>query len=124
MTQNIQDVLIIGAGFSGIALASRLRQCGFERFTLIDRGSDFGGTWRDNTYPGAECDIQSHLYSFSFRPNPRWSKTYAGQAEIHDYLTWVAREEGLYEHAEFGQEVESATWHEEDRMWMVKTNTA
>ncbi|WP_051297409.1 flavin-containing monooxygenase [Brevibacterium album] len=116
------DVVIVGAGFSGIALASMLKRSGFDRFVLIDRGEDFGGTWRDNTYPGAECDIQSHLYSFSFRPNPRWTKTYARQPEIQDYLTRVAQEEGLGPHAEFGHDVESAHWREGPRRWVLKTS--
>lgn len=93
--QSTTGVLIVGAGFSGIALGAMLKRRGFEDFVIIDRNHDFGGTWYNNTYPGAECDIQSHLYSFSFRPNPHWSKTYATQKEIFTYLTQVAEEERL-----------------------------
>lgn len=122
--QNTISVLIVGAGFSGIGLGAMLQQRGFDDFLIIDRAHDFGGTWYSNTYPGAECDIQSHLYSFSFRPNPFWKKTYATQPEIHDYLTQVAEEEGLYRKVSFGQNVEDAHWDDERGTWTVVTSEA
>ena len=76
------DVIIIGTGFSGLGLATQLARRGSLSFTVLERAADVGGTWRDNTYPGAACDIQSHLYSYSFRPNPDWSRVYAPQPEI------------------------------------------
>lgn len=117
-------VLIVGAGFSGIGLGSKLQRRGFDDFQIIDRGHDFGGTWYSNTYPGAECDIQSHLYSFSFRPNPYWSKTYATQPEIYSYLRHVAEEEGLYQKVSFGENVEDASWDDKAGLWRVVTSSA
>ena len=84
-------VLVVGAGFAGLAMAVRLKQAGIEDFVVLERGDDVGGTWRDNTYPGAACDVPSHLYSFSFAPNPRWSRSFSPQREILDYLRDVAR---------------------------------
>src|SRR5690554_3475838 len=89
------QVLIIGSGFSGLGMAVALKREGKRNFLLLERANDVDGTWRDNTYPGAACDIQSHLYSYSFRPNPRWSRVYAPQPEILDYLRATAHEEGI-----------------------------
>ena len=86
------DIAIIGSGFSGLAMAIRLKQEGIEDFTVLERGDDVGGTWHFNTYPGCACDVPSHLYSFSFAPNPGWSETYSRQPEIRDYLRRVADE--------------------------------
>ena len=83
--------LIVGAGFAGVAMAIRLRAAGDEDWRLIERASAMGGTWRDNAYPGAACDVQSVLYSYSFAPQPRWSRRYAPQQEIDGYLVSVAR---------------------------------
>ncbi|NLS10706.1 NAD(P)/FAD-dependent oxidoreductase [Nesterenkonia sp. MY13] len=116
-------VLIVGAGFSGIALGAMLKRRGIHDFQIIDREQDFGGTWYSNTYPGAECDIQSHLYSFSFRLNPDWTKTYASQSEIFAYLRKVAEEEGLYPHARFGHSVERAEWQQDEGVWRVETGS-
>src|SRR5690606_16634417 len=80
------QILIIGAGFAGIGLGIRLEQAGIHDFTILERAPKIGGVWRDNHYPGAACDVQSHLYSFSFEPNPAWSREYAPQAEILQYL--------------------------------------
>src|SRR3712207_9396250 len=79
-------VAIVGSGFSGLGMAIRLRQEGFEDFVVLERADDVGGTWQANTYPGCACDVPSHLYSFSFAPNPDWSQTYSGQREIWGYL--------------------------------------
>ncbi|MHB8491048.1 MAG: NAD(P)-binding protein [Solirubrobacteraceae bacterium] len=73
-------IVILGAGFSGIAAAIRLKQAGFEDFVVLERAAEVGGTWRENTYPGCVCDVPSSLYSLSFAPNPNWSETFAGQA--------------------------------------------
>src|ERR1700680_3361467 len=85
-------VAILGTGFSGLGMAIRLKQHGQEDFVVIEKADDIGGTWRDNTYPGCACDIPSHLYSFSFAPNPEWSSTFSPQPEIWAYLQAVARE--------------------------------
>ena len=82
-------VAIVGAGFGGIGLAVLLKKAGFTAITVFERGSAVGGTWRDNSYLGAACDVQSHLYSFSFAPRAEWSQRYSGQAEILDYLQGV-----------------------------------
>ena len=80
------DVIIVGTGFAGLGIATALKRSGRTSFVMLERADGVGGTWRDNTYPGAACDIQSHLYSYSFRPNPDWSRVYATQPEILAYL--------------------------------------
>ena len=84
-------VVIVGAGFSGIGMAARLRSMGVEDFVVLDRGNDLGGTWRDNSYPGAACDVPSNLYSFSFALNPDWSRSFSSQSEIWDYMRALRR---------------------------------
>ena len=98
------DIAIIGAGFSGLGLAVRLREQGVEDFVILERNADVGGTWWANTYPGCACDVPSHLYSFSFAPNPDWSRTYSPQPEIRAYLERVARERDLYRSIRLGTE--------------------
>lgn len=115
------DVLIIGSGFSGLGMAVRLKREGKRDFIVLERANDVGGTWRDNHYPGAACDIQSHLYSYSFRPNPRWSRVYASQGEIHAYLRATAQEEGIVPHIRYGATVTNARWDESSSMWRVET---
>ncbi len=114
-------VLIIGSGFSGLGMAVNLKREGKHDFLVLERAADVGGTWRDNTYPGAACDIQSHLYSYSFKPNPRWSRVYAPQPEILEYLRSTAREEQILAHIRFGAAVERACWHEDRKIWVVQT---
>src|SRR5437763_2650777 len=89
---------IAGSGFAGIGCGIRLKQAGIQDFVILERASDLGGTWRDNTYPGCACDIPSHLYSFSFEPNPNWSRVYPSQPEILDYLRRCADKYGLRDH--------------------------
>src|ERR1043165_4319707 len=79
-------IAIIGAGFAGIGMAIQLKQAGIHSFTIFERAGDIGGTWRDNTYPGAACDVPSHVYSFSFEPKADWSSSFSPQQEIQDYL--------------------------------------
>src|SRR2546423_15313383 len=88
------DVAIVGAGFGGIGMAASLRRSGRHSFTVLERADRIGGTWRDNTYPGAGCDVPSHLYSFSFEPH-RWSRRYSGQAEILGYLETIVERHDL-----------------------------
>ncbi|MBV9872857.1 MAG: NAD(P)/FAD-dependent oxidoreductase [Frankiaceae bacterium] len=113
-------VAVVGAGAGGIAMGVALKRAGYE-FTIFDGADGFGGTWRHNTYPGAACDVPSHLYSFSFALNPRWSKTYATQPEILAYLEGVARHHGLDEHLRAGTRVGSAAWSDERQSWTVTT---
>jgi cation diffusion facilitator CzcD-associated flavoprotein CzcO len=112
-------VLIVGAGFSGLAMAVRLKQAGIGDFVVLERGDDVGGTWRDNTYPGATCDVPSHLYSFSFAPNPRWTRSFSPQWEILDYLRDVARRYGIVPHLRLRTGAKAMRWDDGDRRWVV-----
>lgn len=114
-------VAIVGSGFSGLGMALRLKATGEESFVVLEREDSLGGTWRDNTYPGAACDIQSHLYSYSFMPNPEWSRVYAGQQEILDYLHSCARGGGVEDHLRFGSELLEATWDDVQGFWKLET---
>ncbi|KVN66512.1 alpha/beta hydrolase fold domain-containing protein [Burkholderia stagnalis] len=111
--------IIIGAGFAGIGMAIALQREGMHDFVILERAHDVGGVWRDNSYPGAACDVPSHLYSFSFEPNPRWSRTFAPQAEIHAYLQHCARKYGLARHLRFGADVAHARYDEPHALWRV-----
>ena len=114
-------VAIVGAGFSGLGMAIRLKQEGIEDFVVLERAHEVGGTWRDNTYPGCQCDIPSLLYSFSFAPNPEWSRLYPLQGEIQDYLRRCARQFGVQGHVRFNAEVQDAAWDEEAGVWRIQT---
>lgn len=113
------DILIIGTGFSGLIMARRIQREKLGAFLMLEKGADIGGTWRDNTYPGAACDIPSHLYSISFEPKSDWTRLFPGQAEIQAYLQDVARRNGLYAHTRFGQAMKSARWNEAEKRWHV-----
>src|SRR5688572_2262056 len=86
------DIAIVGSGFSGLCMAIKLREAGMDDFVVLERGDAVGGTWWFNTYPGCGCDVPSHLYSFSFAPNPDWTRTYSRQGEIEAYLQRVAKD--------------------------------
>jgi cation diffusion facilitator CzcD-associated flavoprotein CzcO len=116
------DIAIIGSGFSGLGMAIRLKQEGIEDFTVLERGDDVGGTWHFNTYPGCACDVPSHLYSFSFAPNPSWSETYSRQPEIRDYLRRVADEYGIRAHVRFNCTVIGIEWDEGTGGWTLETS--
>ena len=92
------SAIVVGAGFSGLCAGIELRRAGIEDFVILEKADGVGGTWRDNHYPGAACDIPSHLYSYSFEPNPRWSRAYGGQAEILGYLEHCVDAYGLRPH--------------------------
>jgi cation diffusion facilitator CzcD-associated flavoprotein CzcO len=115
-------VAIVGTGFSGLGMAIRLKQQGMEDFIVLERAEDVGGTWRDNTYPGCQCDVPSHLYSLSFAPNPGWTRTYSHQAEIQDYLRGCAERFGILEHVRFGCDLNAADWDEDSRIWRLDTS--
>ena len=114
--------VIVGAGFSGLCAGIQLRKAGIEDFVILEKGHGVGGTWRDNTYPGAACDIPSHLYSYSFEPNPRWSRAYGGQPEILAYLEHCATKYGLREHLVFGSHVARADFDEASGTWTIATD--
>jgi cation diffusion facilitator CzcD-associated flavoprotein CzcO len=113
-------VVIIGAGFGGLAAAVALRRKGVDDLLIIERADGVGGTWRQNVYPGAACDIQSHLYSFSFAPNRGWTRTYAYQPEILAYLEKVADDFDLRRHLMLGTCVRRLTWNEQASQWDVE----
>ena len=112
-------MLIVGTGFGGLCLAAKLREQGDEDFIIIEKADGVGGAWRENTYPGAECDIPSALYSYSFAPNPTWDFKWAKQPQILKYIQDFAAERDLYRHIKFGQKVTSAEY--DDEGWTIKT---
>jgi cation diffusion facilitator CzcD-associated flavoprotein CzcO len=114
------DVVIVGAGFSGIGMAIRLREMGIHNFVVLDRGHDLGGTWRDNSYPGAACDVPSNLYSFSFALNPEWSRSFPSQSEIWDYMRRCVDHFDVGGHLRFDRPVDEARWDETTRRWTLR----
>jgi cation diffusion facilitator CzcD-associated flavoprotein CzcO len=115
-------IAIIGSGFGGLGTAIRLLQEGIGDFVILERAGDIGGTWRDNTYPGCECDVQSHLYSFSFAPNPEWTRSFSPQPEIQAYLQRVARDFGVLPYVRFHHEVRGAAWDDDAQSWRIDTS--
>jgi cation diffusion facilitator CzcD-associated flavoprotein CzcO len=115
-------VAIVGAGFGGLGAAIRLKQRGHHDFVVLERAGDVGGTWRDNSYPGCTCDVPSHLYSFSFAPNPDWSHSFSGQAEIWRYLRACADRHGLAPHLRFDHDVLAAAWDATGGRWVIETS--
>ena len=115
------SVGIVGAGFGGVGIAIKLRQAGFDRLTIFERGESVGGVWRANTYPGAACDVPSHLYSYSFAPGDQWSRRYAPQAEILAYLEQCSQSYGLTPHLRLGTEVVEARFDPATGRWTVRT---
>jgi cation diffusion facilitator CzcD-associated flavoprotein CzcO len=115
----VTRVAVIGTGFGGLAAAVRLKQAGISDLVLFEKSSDVGGVWRENTYPGAACDVASHLYSLSFAPKADWSRRFAPQAEIHQYLRDVARDFDLLRHIRFDTEVLAAAFDEGSGTWRL-----
>ena len=120
MSADVRSVAIIGAGFAGIGAAIRLRDEGITDFVIYERGAEIGGTWRDNTYPGAACDIPSRLYSYSFAPNPDWSHTYSGSAEILQYINRMVDTCDLRPRIQFGHEVTALEYDDAEGTWTVR----
>jgi cation diffusion facilitator CzcD-associated flavoprotein CzcO len=113
-------VVIVGTGFSGIAMGVMLKRAGIESFIILEKADDIGGTWRENTYPGAACDVPSHLYSFSFEPKPDWSHAFSPQQEIQDYLRHCVKKYDLARHIRFGSLVTGAEFEEASGTWTVR----
>ncbi|MDO9410494.1 NAD(P)/FAD-dependent oxidoreductase [Patulibacter sp.] len=113
------DVVVIGTGFAGLAMAVALERDGHEDFLVLERAASVGGTWRDNRYPGCGCDVPTPLYSFSFAPKPDWSHLYARQPEIRAYMEETADRFGVTRHVRFGADVASLTWEEDDQRWRI-----
>ncbi|MFF3075468.1 flavin-containing monooxygenase, partial [Kitasatospora sp. NPDC057936] len=114
-------VAVIGTGFSGLGTAIRLLQTGTDDFLVFERADDLGGTWRDNTYPGCACDVQAHLYSFSFARNPHWKSTFATQTEVHDYLRDCAHKHGVLPYLRYNHELLTAHWNDTHHHWDLNT---
>ncbi|MGW2845665.1 flavin-containing monooxygenase [Streptomyces sp. NPDC001274] len=114
-------VAVIGSGFGGLGAAVRLRREGITDFVVLERADSVGGTWRDNSYPGCACDVPSHLYSFSFAPNPDWPRTFSGQRHIRAYLEHVADTFGLRPHIRLGHEVTVMRWDGTELRWVIET---
>lgn len=115
-------ILIVGSGFAGLGLAAQLKRRGVTDFRIIERAGDVGGTWRDNLYPGSQCDVPSHLYSYSWRPKSDWSRVFAPAPEIWEYLRDCARDEGVLPHIDFDTEMLECRWSESDALWHVDTS--
>ena len=115
-------VAIAGSGFGGLGTAIRLAQSGMHDFLVFERGSDVGGVWRDNTYPGCACDVESHLYSFSFARNPEWTRSFSPQSEIHAYLRATAVRFGILPRLRFDHEIREASWDEDAQRWRLETS--
>jgi cation diffusion facilitator CzcD-associated flavoprotein CzcO len=115
------EVVVIGAGVSGIGAAIKLKERGIDDVVILEKADTYGGTWRANTYPGCACDVPSALYSFSFAPNPDWSRLFATQPEILAYVEKVARDHGLDDHTRFGVELLAAAWDSKRSVWKLDT---
>jgi cation diffusion facilitator CzcD-associated flavoprotein CzcO len=113
--------VIIGSGFAGLCMAITLKRAGIDDFIVLEKAGDIGGTWRDNVYPGCACDVPSHVYSFSFEPNPRWSSTYASQPEIRQYIEHCADKYDIRRHVRLRTEATSAELDERAGEWSVGT---
>ena len=114
-------IAIIGAGFAGIGMAIRLKKAGIHAFTLFERADSIGGTWRDNSYPGAACDVPSHVYSLSFEQNPSWSGRFAGSGEIQEHLLSLVKKWGLEEHLQLNTAITEADFDETSGVWTLTT---
>lgn len=115
-------IAVLGAGFAGIGAGIQLAKAGIRSFTIFERADEVGGTWRDNTYPGAACDVPSHVYSFSFEQNPRWSRRFAESGEIQAYLLGLVDKWKLRDHIRFGTEVVEARFDEDAGVWELSTD--
>ncbi|MGW8649012.1 flavin-containing monooxygenase [Nocardia salmonicida] len=119
-TRHVKTI-IVGSGFAGLGLAIRLSQEGRDDFLVLERGSEVGGTWRDNTYPGAACDVPSHLYSYSFAPNPDWTRSFSKQGEIQAYIKSVAERHDVLDRHIFDCDVQSIRWNDADAQWEISS---
>ena len=121
MSSNHHKVIIIGAGSAALCTSYHLQKIGIDDFILLEKGEGLGGTWFWNQYPGAECDVQSHLYSFSFEPNPNWSRPFAGQAEILTYFNHIADKYDIRRRIQFNTEIAALHWQDDEALWEIAT---
>jgi cation diffusion facilitator CzcD-associated flavoprotein CzcO len=122
MTDRVK-VVIVGTGFAGLGQAIQLEKAGIRDYVILEKADEVGGTWRDNSYPGCACDVQSHMYSFSYEQNPDWSRSFSRQPEIFSYLKGVADKYRLREKIRFGVEIIGAHWDSDAREWTVETKS-
>jgi cation diffusion facilitator CzcD-associated flavoprotein CzcO len=115
------DICIVGSGFAGLCMGIQLKKAGIDSFVILEKADNVGGTWRDNTYPGAACDVPSHLYSFSFEPNHDWSRKFSPQPEIQAYLEHCAEKYELMPHIRFDTEVSAAKFDASLGRWSIST---
>lgn len=116
------QVVVIGAGFAGIGAAIKLQEAGFTDLVVLEKANEIGGVWRANTYPGCACDVPSALYSYSFAPNPKWSRVFAQQQEIKEYIQDVAKKFDVEKYVRFGYEMLESAWDTQAKHWVIKTN--
>jgi len=114
-------IVIVGSGFGGIGMAIQLKKAGIHSFTIIERGDEIGGTWRDNTYPGCACDVPSYVYSFSFEQNPDWSRMFAEGPEIQAYLLHCVEKYALRQHLKLKTEIVEASYDDKQGLWILVT---
>jgi cation diffusion facilitator CzcD-associated flavoprotein CzcO len=122
MTERFK-VVIVGTGFSGLGQAIQLEKAGIQDYVILEKADEVGGTWRDNSYPGCACDVQSHMYSFSYEQNPDWSRSFSPAPEIWDYLKNVTDKYDLRRKIRFGVELTGAEWDDDARRWHVRTKS-
>src|SRR5262245_20778865 len=115
-------IVIIGSGFAGIGTAIRLKQAGIHSFTIFERAGEIGGTWRDNSYPGAACDVPSHVYSLSFEPNPDWTRKFSPSHEIQAYLLHLVEKWQLRPHLRLNHEIVEARFDETRARWLLTSS--
>ena len=120
-SRRMTTIGILGAGISGIAMGMELRRSGIDDFTIYEKQCDVGGTWLRNTWPGLHCDVPSHMYCYSFEPNPDWSMAYAGQAEIHAYLRSCAEKYDLIRRIRLDTMIDTARYDEDEGVWTLKS---
>src|SRR5262245_59402903 len=116
------QVAIVGGGFSGLGMAIQLLRDGVKDFVVLEKGSQLGGTWRENTYPGCACDVPSQLYSYSYDLKSDWGRFFAEQPEIQAYLLDVAARRGVLPHVQLQTEVKASRWDAVERRWRLSTN--
>lgn len=115
-------IAILGTGFAGLGMAIQLKRRGYTDFVVLEKATEGGGTWRDNTYPGCACDVPSHLYSFSFALNPQWSHMYSPQSEINAYLRECTERFGVRPYIQWNTELQNASWNEDEQRWHITTS--
>ena len=122
-SRTTRRIAIIGSGFSGLCLGIQLKRLGIDSFTIFEKADRLGGTWRENTYPGAACDVPSFSYCFSFEQKTDWSRKWAPQSEILEYMENCAKKYDLFRHIRFGTEIAGASWDEAAAVWRIRTTT-